>query len=139
MEIITQTPKETQKVAKMLAKEILKIPLKKKAVVLALVGNLGGGKTTFLQGFAKGLRIKEKVLSPTFVIMRRFKNFFHIDCYRIQNKKDILNLGFKEIIDNPKNIIAIEWADKIKSLLPKDRILLEFEVVGKNKRRISVN
>lgn len=136
IKIITQTPKETQKTAEILAEEILKMPAGKKAVVLALIGNLGGGKTTFLQGFAKGLGIKEKINSPTFVIMKRFGNFYHFDCYRIQKAKDILDLGFKEIISNPKNIVAIEWADKIKSLLPKDRIMIHFGLAGKNKRKI---
>ena len=141
--IITQTAKETQKTAEILAEEILKMPSRKKAVVLALIGNLGGGKTTFLQGFAKGLGIKEKINSPTFVIMKRFNlacrqagNFYHFDCYRTQKAKDILDLGFQEIISNPKNIVAIEWADRIKSLLPKDRIMIHFELIGKNKKII---
>lgn len=136
--ILTKGSRETQKLGKNLAKEILKTPPREKAVVLALAGNLGGGKTTFLQGFAKGLGIKEKILSPTFIIMRRFKNFYHFDCYRIQKPKDILDLGFKEIINNPKNIVAIEWADKIKRLLPKDKISVQFGIVGKNKRKVSI-
>ena len=122
----------------------------KEAVVLALQGNLGGGKTTFLQGFAKGLGIKEKILSPTFVIMKRFVipaspvipakagiQFFHIDCYRLKNENDILELGFKEIISNPKNIIAIEWPEKIKKLLPKDSIIIKFKFIDQNKREIN--
>ncbi|MEK9134703.1 MAG: tRNA (adenosine(37)-N6)-threonylcarbamoyltransferase complex ATPase subunit type 1 TsaE [Patescibacteria group bacterium] len=137
--IITQTAKETQKIAKMLAEEILKMSRKERAVVLALIGNLGGGKTTFLQGLAKGLGIKEKINSPTFVIMKRFGFFYHFDCYRIQKAKDILDLGFQEIISNPKNIVAIEWADRIKSLLPKDRIMIHFELIGKNKRKIVIS
>lgn len=146
IKIITQTPKETQKTAEILAEEILKMPAGKKAVVLALIGKLGGGKTTFLQGFAKGLGIKEKINSPTFVIMKRFDlacrqagNFYHLDCYRIQKAKDILDLGFKKIINNPKNIVAIEWADRIKSLLPKDRIMIHFGLAGKNKRKIVIS
>jgi len=109
---------------------------KKTAMVLALSGNLGGGKTTFLQGFAKGLGIKEKILSPTFVIMKKFGNFYHIDCYRLKNEKDILELGFKEIIKNPKNIVAIEWPEKIKKILPKNTILIKFKFIDKNKREI---
>ena len=68
----TTSYKQTQKFGENFAKEILKLQPQKQAIVLALHGNLGGGKTTFLQGFAKGLGIKEKILSPTFVIMKRF-------------------------------------------------------------------
>ena len=114
------------------------------AVVFGLRGNLGGGKTTFLQGFAKGLGIKEKILSPTFVIQKRFKikdstfkNFYHIDCYRLKNTKEILELHFKEIIFDPKNIVAIEWPEKIKKVLPKDTIFIKFKFVGENKREIN--
>ena len=64
--------KQTQKLGEKFAKEILKLPLQKTAVVLGLKGNLGGGKTTFLQGFAKGLGVGKKILSPTFVIMKKF-------------------------------------------------------------------
>lgn len=134
----TKSVKETQRTAEFLAEEILKIPLKKTAVVLALKGNLGGGKTCFLQGFARGLGIKEKINSPTFVIMKRFKNFYHLDCYRIQKPKDILDLGFKKIIDNRKNIIAIEWADKIKAIIPKDALWIKFKHLKGDKRKIVI-
>ena len=134
----TVSSAQTQKIGRVLAKEILKTPLRKKARVLGLTGNLGGGKTTFLQGFAWGLRIKEKINSPTFVIMKRFKNFYHFDCYRIQKQKDILDLGFEKIINNPKNIVAIEWADKIKKIIPKDTLWIKFEHLGGNKRRIVI-
>ena len=111
---------------------------KKLARVLGLTGDLGAGKTTFLQGFAKGLGIKEKILSPTFIIIRRLRNFYHIDCYRIKKPKEILNLGFKEIMSDPKNIVAIEWAERIRPLLPKSAILVQFKPVGKNKREIKI-
>ena len=136
--LISESTEETQKIAKFLAEEILKAPLKKKARVLALTGNLGGGKTTFLQGFAQEMGIKEKINSPTFVIMKRFGNFYHFDCYRVQKQKDILDLGFKKIINNPKNIVAIEWADKIKKIIPKDTLWIKFEHLGGNKRRIVI-
>ncbi|MDO8264746.1 MAG: tRNA (adenosine(37)-N6)-threonylcarbamoyltransferase complex ATPase subunit type 1 TsaE [Candidatus Parcubacteria bacterium] len=136
---------QTKKLGVSLAKRILKRPIQKRAVVLGLKGELGEGKTAFLQGFAKGLGIKERVLSPTFVIMKKFKikkkkfrNFFHIDCYRIR-EKDIMELGFKEIASEPKNIIAIEWAGRIKRIIPKDAIWLKFKSVAKNKRKIQIN
>lgn len=150
----TFSAEETRNLGKKLAQELRKgepsyapAELRKgKAFVLALKGDLGGGKTTFLQGFAKGLGIKEKILSPTFVIMKRFeikyrnigiseyRNFYHIDCYRIKSPKDISELGLKEIISNPKNIVAIEWAERIKSILPKNTLWLEFVFKDKDKR-----
>ena len=139
----TKSFKETQKIGVNFAKEILKLPSQKGAVVLALYGNLGGGKTTFLQGFAKGLGVKEKILSPTFVIQKRFaakktfKNFYHIDCYRLKNEKDILELDLKNIIKNPENIVAIEWPEKIKKALPKNYIKIDFKFIDKNQREIN--
>ena len=140
---LTNSFKKTKKLGEILAKEILKTHLKRKAFVVGLEGDLGGGKTTFLQGFARGLKIKEKILSPTFIIFRKFKIqnskfkvFYHIDCYKIKKAKEFLNLGFKEIIENPKNIVAIEWAENIKKILPKDTKILKFEFVDPNKRKI---
>ena len=139
----TTSSNQTQKLGESLAKEILKLPAKNGAAVLGLYGNLGGGKTTFLQGFAKGLGIKEKILSPTFVILKRFVikktsgNFYHIDCYRLKDSKDILELDFKKIISDPKNIVAVEWPEKIEEVLPDDMIKLNFEFISENEREIN--
>lgn len=146
---ITKNYFQTRKIGEVLAKEILKTSPTPNAIIVALVGELGGGKTTFLQGFARGLDIKEKILSPTFIIMRKFKipcprknpkikNFYHIDCYRIQKLKEILDLGFKKIISNSQNIVVIEWADKIKKLLPQKTLILDFKFVNIKTRKIVV-
>ncbi len=171
---LTKNPAQTQKLGEALAAELLKkakgekrteFSLSKEilthhhifdggqkgALIIGLEGDLGGGKTTFLQGFAKGLEIKEKILSPTFVIMRRFKirvnsysnlckfaNFYHIDCYRIKKPEEILDLGFKEVMSNPRNIIAIEWAEKINKILPKETIWVKFEFIDKTTRKIAL-
>ena len=143
LEYLTNSPSQTKRIGKNFAKEILKTKNNKKAIIIGLEGDLGGGKTTFLQGFAFGLEIKEKILSPTFVIFKRFKvkdlrikNFYHFDCYRIKNSKEILNINFKEIISNPQNVIAIEWAERVKSLLPKNIAWIKFDFVDRNKRKI---
>ena len=140
---ITTGAKETQKLGENFARQILDSCFRGNdsqdgAVVIALFGNLGGGKTTFLQGFAKGLRIKEKILSPTFVILKRYGNFYHIDCYRLKNHEDILDLDFINIISNPKNIVAVEWPEKIKKLLPENTIEINFGFVDENKRDIII-
>lgn len=144
-ENITYNSSQTEKLGEVLAKKFLKTVSNKKAKVLGLIGDLGGGKTTFLQGFAKGLKIKQKILSPTFVILKKFQlsgskfhYFYHIDCYRIQKSKEISDLGFKEIVQDPKNIIAIEWVDKIQKILPKNTLILKFKFIDKNTRKIVV-
>ena len=140
---------ETQKIGEDLAQKIIETGPQKQAVVLCLSGNLGGGKTTFLQGFANGLGIKEKILSPTFVIMKNFsaqggpasgwKNFYHIDCYRLNSEDDILELDFKNIIKNPENIVAIEWPEKIEKVLPKKTIKIDFKFIDEKTREIVVD
>lgn len=136
-ENITSGPIQTKKLGEKFAKEILEKKPKKTAFVVGLEGELGGGKTTFLQGFAKGLGIKEKILSPTFVIMKKFNNFYHIDCYRIEKPKELLDLGFKKITSNPKNIIVIEWADRIRKIMPKHTLWIKFDFINEKRRRIT--
>lgn len=145
MEILTKNATQTKKLGEILAKEVLKTKFKR-AVLLALFGDLGGGKTTFLKGFAKGLGIREKILSPTFVLVKRFeikdsnfKNFYHIDCYRIKKPTEILKLGFKEIVSDPKNIVAVEWAERVKKIFPKNYLKIEFNFLNKNSRKIRFN
>jgi len=134
---LTKSPRETSQLAKILAKEIIKSKSKVKGVLIfGLVGELGAGKTTFIQAFARGMGIKGHLTSPSFVLMKKYKNLYHIDCYRIKNANDVLDLDFKEIISTPKNIVLIEWAEKIKKILPKGTIWIKFKILGENKREI---
>lgn len=138
LEIITKSAQETQKIAKLLAKEILNRLEDHKALVIGLQGELGSGKTTFVQGLAKGLGIKNSITSPTFVILKRYKKYFyHIDCYRIKSR-DLLDLDFKEIIKQPKNVIIIEWAERVKKILSRDTLWIKFGYLDKNKRKITL-
>lgn len=138
--VVSGSVGQTHKIAKELVKQIVghRKSNTSNAVVIGLSGELGSGKTTFVQGFARILGIKEKVLSPTFVIMKRFKNLIHFDCYRIKKPKEILDLGWKEMIKNPQNIILVEWAEKIKKILPKNYIKINFKHIDKNKRWIKI-
>ncbi len=141
----TKTAKETQSIGQKIAKDVVKKNGFNHATVLLLRGNLGGGKTTFLQGFAKGLGVKEKVLSPTFAIMKKFKiiksknfnYFYHLDCYRINKPEEILELGFKEIIYDPKNIVAVEWPEKIEKYLEKNLTEIHFKFIDQDQREIT--
>ncbi len=141
--IISKSPLDTKRIAAKFARQILRQKPGASAVVLILQGDLGAGKTTFLQGFARGLGIKEKILSPTFIVMKRFKiqdsrfkNFYHMDCYRLQKPKEILDLDFKEIISNPENIVAIEWPERISKVMSKNTILINFKHLKLNQREI---
>lgn len=137
---LTNSARQTQKIGYLLAKSIIK-KQPNFPIIIALCGDLGSGKTTFLQGFAKGLGIKDRILSPTFVIYKRFKlagrNFYHLDCYRLKSFKDLLSLGFKDILSGNNNIIAVEWPEKVRGILSSKAFLLKFEFVDKNRRRIT--
>jgi len=97
---------------------------------------LGSGKTTFVQGFLRGLGIKKKITSPTFVIAKNYKQAYHIDCYRIKKADELLKLGLREVLENPQNIVLIEWAEKIKKILPKNFVWLKFEHGPKENIRV---
>jgi tRNA threonylcarbamoyladenosine biosynthesis protein TsaE len=141
----TKSAIETQKLGEDFAREILAKNFGTTAVILALSGDLGAGKTTFLQGFAKGLGITEHITSPTFVVIKRvalkaatFKNFYHIDCYRLHGPEDMEPLGFSEIISNPEHIVAIEWAERISDMLPKEVITIEFKHIDDTTRELTI-
>ncbi len=132
--VITNNARQTQKLGEELAMNL-------GANFLALFGDFGSGKTTFAQGFARGLRIKERVISPTFVIVREHilkdQTFYHIDLYRVQTADDIEGLGLEEIFNDSDNIIVVEWAEKIKDSLPKKRMEIYFEHLKENQRKIT--
>jgi len=127
-----------------LARKIFKEgPRGKGAVVLALKGDLGAGKTTLIRGFLKEAGI-ERVTSPTFVLMKRYEalkksgflNIYHIDAYRLKNKDDLKILGWKEIVDNFKNIILIEWPERVWKKIPKGFKKIEIEHLEEGRKVI---
>ena len=141
LKIISNSSTTTQKVARLFAKELSKEKIRT-ARVIALHGNLGAGKTTFIQGFLRGLGVKSKITSPTFVILKNYKikkgNYakaYHIDCYRIQSSQEILDLGFKEIISNPGNIVLVEWPERISAIMPKNATRINFKYGKKENER----
>ena len=129
---------ETQKIAEEIAEQF-----KQKGGVIALSGELGAGKTTFTQGFAKALGINEKVISPTFVLIRQHqipeseRMLFHIDLYRLEGSIDAKELGLWDMT-NGKNIILIEWAEKIKNQLPKECLFITIEKENEDCRKITL-
>lgn len=122
------------------------------STVVGLSGDLGAGKTTFSKCVAARLGVKEVVTSPTFGIQKQykahgadnfgpqaqiFKEFVHIDAYRIEDLREVETLRFVELFQKPKTLIFIEWPEKIEEVLPKDTILLSFEAIDENTRKIS--
>ncbi len=114
-------------------------------VIIALYGELGSGKTTFVQGLAKGLGIPHRLVSPTFIIVKKYelnlekyKTFFHIDLYRIEKAADLAGLGLDEIFSDPAAIVAIEWPERMGELLPKERIDIRFKQIDEFKRQIII-
>jgi len=110
-------------------------PLLSGGETLALIGDLGSGKTTFTQALAKALGVRHKVLSPTFIVLQEFStrkktlngqtlNLVHLDLYRTKTFKDVSTLGLPQIWGQNHNITVIEWADKIKARLPKNTIYI---------------
>jgi len=127
------------------------------ATVVGLYGNLGAGKTTFVQAAAKALGISETVNSPTFLIQKRypvnsletpgshgagtlkvrdFETLVHIDAYRLKHSRELQALRFEELLKDPRNLILVEWADKVADILPKDHIKIFFEFVDERTRTL---
>jgi tRNA threonylcarbamoyladenosine biosynthesis protein TsaE len=119
---------------------------------LLLYGDLGAGKTSFVQGLAQGLGIKDRILSPTFVLQRihevpgkKINILNHIDLYRIDEPMEIESLGLEEIFDDKRAVTAIEWADRLKLNNHKKGLSagrqgykLYFKYLGDNKREIRI-
>ncbi len=140
MNIKTNSTEETRKLGKEFAKNL--IP----GEVLLLYGNLGAGKTTFTQGLADGLGIKDKILSPTFVLQRshvvdlnNIKTLHHIDLYRIEGKLEIDSLGLSEILEDREAVVLIEWAEKLKDFKPKKGYKILIEYIDDVSRQIKID
>ncbi|MBI5299164.1 MAG: tRNA (adenosine(37)-N6)-threonylcarbamoyltransferase complex ATPase subunit type 1 TsaE [Deltaproteobacteria bacterium] len=132
----TNSVEETKKLAKKLAVDLAP------GSILALVGDLGSGKTSFVQGLAEGLNISEKipVSSPTFVLIHEYPGgrlpLYHFDFYRLKNKEEAFGLGLEEYFEGD-GITVVEWADRFKELFPETTQWVHFKIIGEEKREIS--
>ncbi|MEK7179222.1 MAG: tRNA (adenosine(37)-N6)-threonylcarbamoyltransferase complex ATPase subunit type 1 TsaE [Patescibacteria group bacterium] len=118
---------------------------RKHAMVTALFGDMGSGKTSFTQAVAKTLGIKSTVISPTFIIERVYKiekppfsHFIHIDCYRLSDNAELKALGWGDMVRNKSNIIFIEWAERVENILPEDATRVHLEFVDEHTRKIKI-
>lgn len=145
-EITTTSYEETQRLGEEFAENILVNGPQEFATVIELVGELGSGKTTFVQGFASNTHIrKENITSPTFVIMKHyeidkhgFKDLYHIDAYRLKSVEDMLTLGLADIVLDKKNIVLIEWPEVLEEALPTTKRRVTFRHIDEHKRSINL-
>lgn len=137
--------KETQKIADDFLKSLSNQNFKS-ATVVGLHGDLGSGKTTFVQCVARALGITEHITSPTFLIIKTYKlktkNYkllYHLDAYRLKSGDELLKLGWQELAQDPKNLIFIEWPERVEEILPSDCLKIIFEFVDETTRVIEFN
>jgi tRNA threonylcarbamoyladenosine biosynthesis protein TsaE len=132
-EIITKSTEDTKKIGIDMAKGL------SGGEVICLEGDLGAGKTTFTQGLLEGLGADGPYTSPTFAIMKKYetrdKNIYHIDTYRVE-ADDLLDLGWEEIIFDKNNIVIVEWPERVKRIIPKNKIHVDFKWINENKRKL---
>ena len=137
---ITENAGQTQKIANAFVKNIMP------GDSILLEGELGSGKTTFVQGVARSLKIKSRIISPTFVLVRKHKilrsndqkirALYHLDLYRIDNPEELSDLGLSEIFQDPYGVVFIEWGEKSQN--SRFAWKISFKVLSKNKREIII-
>lgn len=131
------------------------------SLLICLFGNLGAGKTAWVSACAEYLGVKEHVTSPTFVILKNydlpakvfsekkfrrvnpknilaFKRMVHIDAYRLESAKELLNLGWDEILKEKGNIIFLEWPEKVSEILPQTSAKIYLNHLGETQREIKI-
>ena len=136
MTIITQSEKQTLNLGKNFALEL------KGGEVIGFIGELGTGKTVFIKGLAQGLNIKNIITSPTFVLMKVYKTkgvikqLCHVDAYRLNSSQDLIDIGIKDYLSKKTAVTVIEWANQVKNILPKNKILVKIKFGKKQNQRI---
>ncbi len=134
--------KETLELGKKIARQL------RGEDILALSGELGAGKTAFVKGLAQGLDIKKIVRSPSFNLMRIYrlpraknniKTLAHLDCYRLSTPEEAVDIGLADYLADPQTLVVIEWPEKIKKILPKNRtIKIRFKTLSETTRSITL-
>lgn len=107
--------------------------------VVALFGDLGAGKTCFVQGLAEGMGVTGPVTSPTFILMRQHPGsppLCHADAYRLDSPEALDDLGLDDVLTSC--VVAIEWADRVLAALPEERLDVTLTTVDENTRRVEV-
>ncbi len=134
MELPTRSLAELNEAANRLIAELSPHP--KTATLITLSGELGAGKTTFVQAMARTLGVEETVTSPTFVLEkiyklegRQFSHLVHIDAYRLKGAHELEALGWKELLADSGNLIVLEWPERVAEVIPHDATRITFDIV----------
>ena len=130
--IVLKGLKETEKFGKKLGS------LLQGGDIISLIGDLGAGKTTLTKSIGKGLGVEDYITSPTFTLINEYKGrvwVYHFDVYRLEGTEDLLDLGYEDYFYSD-GVVIIEWADKIKDILPKDRVDIKIEKCNELDNRI---
>lgn len=112
--------------------------------VICCYGELGSGKTTFVQGLARGLGITDRLISPTFIIVRRYRIpdsqgfLYHIDAYRVNGPEEADTFGFSDILKEPDSVVVVEWPERIEAALPHNRYDITFKTVSDGSHEIHI-
>ena len=131
---VSRSPEETRALGEKLGVKL------QPGAVIACIGELGAGKTCFLQGLARGLGVSSAVTSPTFVLVNQYRGrlpVFHLDAYRTEALTEVLELGLEEMMHGD-GVTVIEWADKILQLLPPGTVTVRIRGLGDDPRSIEV-
>ena len=131
--ITSHHPDQTRELGRSIGRRV-KVPIN-----LALIGQLGSGKTLFVKGLAQGLGIsgREPVTSPTYTIINAYSELYHIDLYRLNGLDDIESVGVFELLDGP-HVCAIEWADQLHKEDLGDHLKFKFNIVEEGRRKIEI-
>ncbi|MGD9187728.1 MAG: tRNA (adenosine(37)-N6)-threonylcarbamoyltransferase complex ATPase subunit type 1 TsaE [Desulfobacteraceae bacterium] len=135
--IITENQAQTRKLGRLIGRVL------QSGLLIKLIGDLGSGKTCFVQGLAVGLEVPEEfdITSPTYTLIHEYPGripFLHIDLYRIHDEMDAEAIGLWDMLD-PASVVAVEWADRLPDALwPSDALTVRFEVQDNDKREISL-
>jgi tRNA threonylcarbamoyladenosine biosynthesis protein TsaE len=136
MQILSRSVQDTLKLGRKISRHL------KRGDIICLFGELGSGKTVLTKGIVEGLGgERNKVISPSFVLIRRYVNkklpLYHFDLYRLNSEKDIIGLGYEEYFYD-EAVSVIEWADRLRHLLPKEYLKIKLRVLKGGKRGINV-
>lgn len=130
--MISHSPDETEKIAEELAKTL------HPGDVIALRGDLGAGKTTFVRGLAKGLGVTSRVQSPTYALVNEYGDkLFHFDWYRIASEDELYDLGWDNYLERG-GICAVEWSERAPGMLPPNTVVVTLSPVSEEERSISI-
>lgn len=133
--VITDGPEETLRLGEELAREL------RSGDVVALVGELGSGKTTLVKGIAQGLFVREPVISPSFILARTYQGqmpLHHLDAYRVNSAEELAEVGLTELLPPGEGVTVVEWADRVEELIPPGSLWIHLEHLDGDRRKLTL-